>query len=83
MSGYTLANANFSVKNLLKIKGLELQLLVRNLLNKAYSGMGRQSGNAIRPIDEWQTRIRNPDGFVSPYHPQPRREIFLQVSYEF
>ena len=83
MSGYTLVNANFSIKNLLKIKGLELQVLVRNLLNKAYSGMGRQSGNAIRPIDEWQTRIRNPDGFVSPYHPQPRREIFLQVSYEF
>ncbi|MCX8000776.1 MAG: hypothetical protein N3A69_17815, partial [Leptospiraceae bacterium] len=55
----------------------------QNLLNKPFVGMGRQSGNAVRPIDEIQPQIRNPDGFVSPYHPQPGREIFVQVSYSF
>lgn len=45
--------------------------------------MGRQSGNATRPINEVQPYISNPEGFVSPYHPQPGREIFLQIGYEF
>lgn len=67
----------------MNISGLELQLIVKNLLNKPFLGMGRQSGNATRPINEVQPYISNPEGFVSPYHPQPGREIFLQIGYEF
>ncbi len=89
MSGYTLLNATITYKDFWGIEGLELQVIGRNILNKAYAGMGRQSGNATRPIDSVQpgyvnsSGVGNPDGFVSPYHPQPGREIFLQVGYLF
>ena len=51
--------------------------------------MGRQSGNATRPVDSIQPSyvnsagVGNPEGFVSPYHPQAGRELFLQVAYSF
>ncbi|HNF23564.1 MAG TPA: TonB-dependent receptor [Leptospiraceae bacterium] len=83
MSGYTIMNGTLTYRDLLGVEGLEIQLIGRNLLNRAYSGMGRQSGNAVRPTDAVQPAVRNPDGFVSPYHPQPGREIFLQISYIF
>lgn len=83
MSAYTLLNATITYKDIFGIEGLELQLIGRNILNKSYGGMGRQSGNAVRPIDGLQPSIRNPDGFVSPYHPQPGREIFFQIVYAF
>ncbi|MBK8396813.1 MAG: TonB-dependent receptor [Leptospiraceae bacterium] len=83
MSAYTLLNATITYKDLFGIEGLEMQIIGRNILNTSFSGMGRQSGNAVRPIDGLQTSIRNPEGFVSPYHPQPGREIFLQVAYSF
>lgn len=83
MSGYALLNATITYKELFNIDGLEIQIICRNLLNNAYSGMGRQSGNAVRPIDSLQPAIRNPEGFVSPYHPQPGREVFFQISYRY
>lgn len=83
LSGYTIVNLTYTYGNMLGVNGLEFQIIVRNLLNKPFVGMGRQSGNAVRPIDEIQPQIRNPDGFVSPYHPQPIREIFVQVGYSF
>lgn len=89
MSGYTLLNATITYKDIWGIDGLELQVIGRNILNKSYMGMGRQSGNATRPIDSIQpsyvnsTGVGNPEGFVSPYHPQAGRELFLQVAYSF
>ncbi len=83
MSGYTLLNATITYKDIFDIEGLDLQIIGRNILNKAYAGMGRQSGSAVRPIDSVQPTISNPNGFVSPYHPQPGREIYLQVAYSF
>lgn len=83
LSGYTLLNATITYKDMFGIEGLEFQVVGRNILNKAYMGMGRQSGNATRPIDSAQPTISNPDGFVSPYHPQPGREVFLQIAYMF
>jgi hypothetical protein len=89
MSGYTLLNATITYKDIWGIDGLELQVIGRNILNKAYMGMGRQSGNATRPVDSIQPSyvnsagVGNPEGFVSPYHPQAGRELFLQVAYSF
>ncbi len=83
MSGYMLLNATITYKDLFSIEGLDLQIIGRNILNKPFLGMGRQSGSAVRPVDSLQPTIRNPDGFVSPYHPQAGREIFLQVVYSF
>ena len=60
---------------------IEPQLVVRNLLGENYSGIGRQSGSGVRPIDELQPTVQNPSGFIPPYHPQPGREIFLVLRY--
>ncbi|MCB1178219.1 MAG: TonB-dependent receptor plug domain-containing protein, partial [Leptospiraceae bacterium] len=83
LSGYTLLNLVLTWKRLFDIAGLEPQLLVLNIFDRKYVGMGRQSGNAVRPIDSHQPYIQNPSGFVSPYHPQPGRQIFLQISYRY
>ncbi|HRG45711.1 MAG TPA: TonB-dependent receptor plug domain-containing protein [Leptospiraceae bacterium] len=89
MSGYNLLNATITYRDVWGIDGLELQVIGRNILNKAYMGLGRQSGNATRPIDSIQPSyvnsagVGNPEGFVSPYHPQAGRELFLQVAYSF
>jgi outer membrane receptor for ferrienterochelin and colicins len=83
LSGYSLLHATWTHRELFNISGLELQVIGRNLLNKSFLGMGRQSGNAVRPTDSYQPLIRNPEGFVSPYHPQPGREIFIQLGYHF
>jgi outer membrane receptor protein involved in Fe transport len=83
LSPYTLVNSTLTYKDMFGWEGLDFQIIVRNLLNKSFLGMGRQSGNATRPIDEIQPRISNPAGFVSPYHPQAGREIFIQIVYSF
>lgn len=55
---------------------IELQLLIMNLFDKAYYGMGRRTGDSM--IDDYDpVNNVNPDGFITPYHPQPGREIFL------
>ena len=57
------------------------QFIVKNALNTQYAGIGRQSGSCVRPID--QPQIQNPSGFIPPYHPQPGREIFFVLRYDF
>lgn len=83
LSGYSLLNATITYREIAGVEGLELQLIGRNILNKTFVGMGRQSGNATRPIDSLQATINNPEGFVSPYHPQPGREVYIQLAYNF
>ncbi|MCB1190432.1 MAG: TonB-dependent receptor plug domain-containing protein [Leptospiraceae bacterium] len=82
MSGYTLVNLTLGYDNMFGVARLSSKLIIRNLANKAYSGMGRQSGSATRPIDALQPSIQNPDGFVSPYHPQMGRTVYFQLSYQ-
>ena len=53
MSAYTLLNATITYKDIFGIEGLELQLIGRNILNKSYGGMGRQSGNAVQLLTNW------------------------------
>ncbi|MEM7184527.1 MAG: TonB-dependent receptor plug domain-containing protein, partial [Spirochaetota bacterium] len=82
LSSYSLINLSLGYKNMFGIDGLSSMLVVRNLADKDYVGMGRQSGNARRPINSLQPQIQNPDGFVSPYHPQPGRTFYFRISYQ-
>ncbi|MCB1142122.1 MAG: TonB-dependent receptor [Leptospiraceae bacterium] len=82
-SPYTLYNLSLIWKNFLGIENLDPQLLVLNLLDNKFLGMGRQTGNAVRPISDLQPTIQNPSGFISPYHPQAGRQIYLQIRYSF
>ncbi len=83
MAGYTIFNLTLTLKNLLDIAELEPQLIVRNLLNKSYMGVGQVDGNAVRPVDPVQPTVQNPAGLNPPYHPQPGREIFFQLTYRY
>lgn len=82
LSSYTLFHVSIGYNNVFGIQRLNSLLVIRNLFNRHYLGMGRQSGNARRPIDTLQPQIQNPDGFVSPYHPQPGRTFFFRLSYQ-
>ena len=83
MSGYTLWHFTFSWRDALGYAGLEPQLIVRNVFNTAYAGIGRQAGSSIRPLSAVQPDNANPPGFIPPYHPQPGREILFRVMYRF
>ena len=58
------------------------QIIVRNLLDATYTGIGRQSGSGARPVDASQPLVQNPSGFIPPYHPQPGREIYVALTYD-
>lgn len=64
------------------IEGVELQLIVRNLLDTDYYGVARESGNsdsgAYDPVSN-----PNPSGFIPAYHPQPGRTLLLRAIFEF
>lgn len=83
--GFLLFNLTLTGRNLLKGKKYDLQpqLIVRNLLDEQYFQMGRQSGSGTRPVDEVQSSIQNPIGFIPAYHPQPGREVFLGLKFSF
>lgn len=83
MSGYTVYHLTVTIFKLLGIENLEPQLIIRNLLNKSYLTPGQVNGNAVRPVDSVQPTIQNPVGLNPPYHAQPGREIYLQLSYRF
>ena len=57
------------------------QLGVLNLFDTKWLAMGRQSGSGVKPID--QPSVANPVGFSPAYHPQPGREVWFQLQYEF
>jgi hypothetical protein len=84
MDGHLLLNLTLTGR---KIFGegpkLTPQLVVRNLLGSEYTGIGRQSGSGTRPLDELQPLVQNPSGFIPPYHPQPGRELFIVLQYDF
>ncbi|MFC1726316.1 TonB-dependent receptor plug domain-containing protein [candidate division KSB1 bacterium] len=84
MDGIFLMNAAITVKDIFGEKsGCEAQLIIRNLFNTGYSGIGSQPGPGQRPIDSLQPLIQNPEGFTPAYHPQPGRQILLKLSYDF
>jgi outer membrane receptor for ferrienterochelin and colicins len=81
---YLLLNLSITGKNLFKSKvKFEPQIIIRNLLGKQYYTIGRQSGSGVRPIDNIQSSIQNPAGFIPAYHPQAGRSIFLRLLMRF
>ena len=84
LDGFFLVNMTLTGKNLFgEALRLEPQLIVRNLLGTEYMQMGRQSGSGVRPVDGVQPSIANPAGFIPAYHPQPGREIYFSLRYQF
>lgn len=82
MDGFALVNLTLTGKQLLDRRGkIEPQLIIRNLFDVDYMGIGRQSGSSVRPVSAIQPTIQNPIGFIPAYHPQPGREILLRIIY--
>ncbi len=81
LDGFTTIHLTLTGRNLLKERKVEPQLIVRNLLGKDYATVGRQSGSGVRPVDSLQPTIRNPVGFIPPYHPQPGREVLFVIRF--
>jgi outer membrane cobalamin receptor len=78
--GYTKFDLVLTWANLFEQKGLETQLIVNNLLDESYFGVGRQSGSSLRSDYDPATNP-NPIGFIPAYHPQAGRTIYWNVSY--
>ena len=61
---------------------LKPKLGIKNLFDKQYAGVGRQTGSSVasqyHPVDN-----PNPAGFIPGYHPQPGRSIALSVDIDF
>ncbi len=80
--GYTKANLTLTGKNIggkwLKRVKVEPQLIVKNIFDEDYYGVGRQAGSSDRT--QWNANTNpNPPGFIPPYHPQPGRTWFFNV----
>lgn len=58
------------------------QLVVKNLFDEDYAGVGRQDGRS--DISEYNPATNpNPEGFVPGYHPQPGRTVMFNVNVTF
>ncbi len=77
---YTKLDLVLTWANLFEHQGITTQLILNNLLDESYYGVGRQSGSSVR--DDYDPAI-NPDpaGFIPAYHPQPGRSIYWNISY--
>ncbi len=83
MAGYTIWHLTLTWRDLLGVKGLSPQLIIRNLLDTPYAGIGRQAASGTRPRSDFQPLNGNPPGFIPPYHPQAGREIILKVNFKY
>lgn len=77
---YTKMDAVFSWANLFDYQGLSTQIVINNLLDESFFGVGRQAGSSVREDYDPAT---NPDpaGFIPPYHPQQGRVVYWNISY--
>jgi len=60
----------------------EPQLIVKNLLDKDYYGLGRGPADSLVDDYDWQNNP-NPSGFAAPYHPRPGRTVLLSGTFTF
>ena len=61
---------------------LSPQLVIKNLFDEDYVGVGRQDGRSDR--SEFHPQLNpNPEGFVPGYHPQPGRTILFNVKIDW
>ena len=61
---------------------LEPELIIRNLFDTEYFTPGRQLLMSVRPVDELQPGIQNPEGYNPAYHPQPGMEVMFRLVYK-
>lgn len=75
---YTKANMVISYKFASRFMA---QLIVNNIFNTKYYGVGRESGSGFINDYDYIKNV-NPDGIIPPYHPQPMRTAFIQLTYK-
>ena len=74
---YLKANLTISYK---LTSSIMAQVLVDNLFNERYYGIGRESGSGFIDDYDYINNV-NPDGFIPAYHPQPSRSAHLKLTY--
>ncbi|MCP4147319.1 MAG: TonB-dependent receptor [bacterium] len=79
--GYIKANLALTLRNIVKKNKLEAQLVIRNLFDKQFYGVGRMTGSSF--IDEYDPVTNyNASGYIPSYHPQPGRTIMFALKYK-
>jgi outer membrane receptor protein involved in Fe transport len=78
--GYTVANLSVTLNRWLARFHLVPQLVIKNLFDEDYYGLGRQSGSS-NIADYDPATNPNPAGFIPPYHPQPGRTFLVNLTY--
>lgn len=56
------------------------QVIVKNLFNEQYYGVGREAGSAFINDYDYRNNV-NPSGFIPAYHPQPGRTFLIKLIY--
>ena len=74
---YTKVNLTVSYRFLEKFIA---QLVINNLLNEQYYGIGRESASGMVDDYHYINNI-NPAGFIPSYHPQPGRSFLLNLMF--
>ncbi|WP_196137369.1 TonB-dependent siderophore receptor [Aliikangiella sp. G2MR2-5] len=78
--GYEKFNLTLSWLDIYQIPGLSSQLIVKNIFDEDFYGIGRQAGSSDRSTYD-PAVTADPPGFIPPYHPQPGRTIHWNISY--
>jgi len=78
---YTKFDLVFTWTNLFNTRGLDTQLILNNIFDESYYGVGRQSGSSLRSDYDPATNP-NPPGFIPAYHPQAGRTVYWSLSHQ-
>jgi len=78
---YTKFDLVITWTNLFGSAGLDTQLILNNIFDEGYYGVGRQSGSSLRSDYDPATNP-NPTGFIPAYHPQAGRTIYWSLSHQ-
>jgi len=79
---YFKANLVLTLKRLFKNINITPQIVIKNIFDAEYYGIGRQTGEGNR--DVWNPVTNpNPPGFVPAYHPQPGRTFMINIKYSY
>ncbi|WP_162555694.1 TonB-dependent receptor plug domain-containing protein [Reichenbachiella versicolor] len=81
-NGYAPSYTKFNLTTGYQInKNFLFQLIVFNLTNTKYYGIGRETGSGFVDDYDYQTNI-DPDGFIPSYHPQPGRSFLARLIFK-
>ncbi len=78
---YLKANLAVTLRNFVKKNRLEAQLVIRNLFDKQFYGMGRMTGSSFIEDYDPESNI-NASGYIPSYHPQPGRTVMFALKYK-